>query len=189
METSKDMDFYQVSGGGVTFSGGEPLVQLSFLRALVEKHRQEGIHTAIETSLYCDFAAIDSLLGFVDLFIFDLKIIDEQKHIEYTGVSSASILANAEKLFQAGCPTIVRIPLVPGITDTEENISAMVRFLEKNNRNGILYVSLLPYHCFGDGKCNALGGRREFRPPHANPAIKDAVKHFQRLGIETKVGY
>jgi len=149
-EFMKDEIFYDQSGGGVTFSGGEPMMQAEFLSVLLEKCRNLGIHTAVDTSGYAPIEDYQRIYNLVDLFLYDLKIIDDDSHIKYTGVSNKLIHSNLAELASAGDKAIIRIPLIPEITDTDENLEATVNFLRPFD--SIRHICLLPYNAFGEDK-------------------------------------
>lgn len=141
----RDCLLYERSGGGVTFSGGEPLFQPEFLLAALEECKKRGIHTALDTSGFAPTAVLTKLASLIDLFLYDLKPMDEEEHRRYTGVSNRLIHENLKTLVKLGRPVIVRIPLIPGITDTERNIALLKAFLRELGR-GIQNVEFLPYH-------------------------------------------
>ena len=128
-ELEKDILYYNQSGGGVTLTGGEPLYQAGFASEILKACKRENIHTAIETSLYCEKETIAHISDYVDLFIIDMKIFDWAKHVQYTGNSNDIIKANFEYISKSGKSIIVRIPLIPNITDTEENKNAIEKFV------------------------------------------------------------
>lgn len=144
-----------LQNGGVTFSGGEPLWQSAFLfECLDELHGQ--LHTAIQTSGYCESEIFDKAIEKADYFLFDLKLIRDAMHKKYTGVSNQKILRNFSALAKSGKAFVVRIPLIPGVTDTVENITGMIEMLKDNN---VSYVELLPYNKMAGGKYKMLGRR------------------------------
>ncbi len=149
-EIRKDMPFYEHSGGGVTFSGGEPLLQAEFLEEILRLCKDAGIHTAIETAGNVHWETMERLLPLVDLFLYDLKAIDPQIHKTCTGVSNERILDNARRL-QEACPDklLFRMPVVPGYNDSQ--VGAAAEFAEPCR------LELLPYHRTGIGKYEALG--------------------------------
>jgi pyruvate formate lyase activating enzyme len=153
-EVEKDAIFYDESGGGVTFSGGEPLMQIEFLRALLERARRSGLHTAVDTSGYGPPEFFDSIYDLVDLFLFDIKLVDDGEHKKYTGVSNSLILSNLKLLARRGNKVLPRIPLIPGITDTGENLSRTVFLL--GSLGSVNRVDLLPYNRIGEGKYDRL---------------------------------
>lgn len=150
-----DRPFYQNSGGGVTLSGGEPLLQLSFTAALLAACRTEGIHTAIETAALAPWQDLAELLPLLDLVMIDIKAMDESLHRQVTGVGNARILANARRLAAEGVPLIVRTPVVPGVNDTPDAIAEIARFTAELPT--LLYYELLPFHPMAAGKYESLG--------------------------------
>lgn len=149
-EIKKDLLFYEESSGGVTFSGGEPLIQNQFLAEALSECKAAGIHTAVDTSGYAGKNLFTRIYDNTDLFLFDLKIIDEDRHKEFTGVSNKLILNNLRTLSKRGDKVIVRIPLIPGITDTEKNLSDISQFLMK--LENIKRIDLLPYNEIAESK-------------------------------------
>lgn len=128
-EIRKDESYYETSGGGVTLTGGEPLSQPDFSLEILKECKRMNVHTAIETSLFCENETLNRLLSLVDLFIVDMKIFDEKQHLRYTGKSNEIIKDNIRFLVSSGKNIVIRIPLIPGITDTEENKSAIEKFI------------------------------------------------------------
>jgi pyruvate formate lyase activating enzyme len=186
-EIERDMIFWDESGGGVTFSGGEPLAQPRFLESLLDACREKRINTVVET---CGLAKKDVLLKLsekVDLFLYDLKILDPLKHKKYTGLPNDSILANLEALARRRKPVVVRFPIIPEINDDSENIRQMAALL---SRLHLWRIHLLPYHQSGTEKYKRLG--LDFRleevkapPPSLVTRIAGA---FERAGFNVKVG-
>lgn len=151
----RDAIFYRESGGGVTFSGGEPFAQPLFLRELVAACNRMGIDITVETSGYFNWEEVQDILENVDTVFVDIKHMDDGVHKKATGVSNSKILANIKRMAQLSLRMIVRIPLIAGFNDGEDNISEVCRFLKQNACiNGI---ELLPYHFLGEGKREALG--------------------------------
>jgi pyruvate formate lyase activating enzyme len=172
-EVEKDRIFFEESGGGVTFSGGEPFLQPTFLEEALNALRTRGIHRAVDTS---GFVATDTLLRLsenIDLFLYDLKAMDDARHVRLTGVSNRLILQNLQALAERGADIVVRIPLVSGKNDGSEEIEAMQRFL---SNLGLKRVDLLPYHEIGLDKHQKLGGRAP-----AEPMATPAPEHLQRI--------
>jgi pyruvate formate lyase activating enzyme len=151
----KDRIFYEESGGGVTFSGGEPLMQPDFLIELLKECKSKDIHTVVDTSGFAEEKKIAKVAPQVDLFLYDLKIINDEDHLKYTGVSNQLILKNLVKLDELGKKIVIRIPIVPDITDTNVNLFAIRGFI--SYLKNILEVDLLPYHKTGDGKYKRFG--------------------------------
>lgn len=170
------------NGGGVTFSGGEPLYQGDFVVECIEKLKGR-LHTAIQTSGFCREDIFDKALDAADYFLYDLKLADDVLHRRYTGVSNSVILKNFEKLAARGKDFTVRIPLIPGVTDTVENITGMAGIMKKN---GVKYAELLPYNKMAGGKYKML--QREYRPDFDE--TKEVEIHgeiLEKSGIEYKV--
>lgn len=153
-EVLKDWQFYGNSGGGVTLSGGEPLMQPEFAADILRECKRNGIHTAIETCGYARWENYEKLLGWLDLVLFDLKQMDSKMHRKVTGVPNERILENLEKLVRAGKQVIVRLPLIPGINAHREHIEKVGRFCQELS---IAQAHLLPYHKLGVQKYEALG--------------------------------
>lgn len=149
-EVLKDTIFYDESGGGVTFSGGEPMMQPDFLLALLMACKEYDLHTALDTSGYAPFEDFAKIEPFVDLYLYDIKFINDDQHIKYTGVSNKLVLENLEKLATGNHDIIIRIPLVPGITDSDINLNEIIGFLGK--MKNIQKVSLLPYNKLSEDK-------------------------------------
>jgi len=143
-EILRDRSFFDESGGGVTFSGGEPLSQPRFLAAVLRACRQEEIHTAVDTSGYAPWTVFDALRRDVDLFLYDLKIFDAQRHRRYTGVANELILENLTRLARLGHAIYVRVPVIPGINDDEDNLRQIAAFVA--GQPGIQRLDILPYH-------------------------------------------
>jgi pyruvate formate lyase activating enzyme len=151
----RDKMFYQASGGGVTLSGGEPLLKPQFVGDLFEKCRRAGIHTCIETSGYVPESVLREVLPYTDYVLYDLKHMNSNKHQQYTGRPNATILSNAEIVAASGVETLFRMPLVPGINDDLQNIKETAGFLHRLGNNA-LRIELMPYHRLGKGKYEAL---------------------------------
>jgi len=154
-EVSKDKAFYETSGGGVTFSGGECMLQLEVLREVLKKCKENGIHTAVDTAGCVPWESFESVLPYTDLFLYDVKCFSESLHIEGTGVSNTLILENLRRLskeFEGDI--IVRIPIISGFNDSKEELARIVDFLQDIR---IFNVELLPYHKMGEHKYEAAG--------------------------------
>jgi pyruvate formate lyase activating enzyme len=153
----RDKMFYQASGGGVTISGGEPLLQPQFVYDLFEKCRRAGIETCMETSGYSDGSALRQALPYTDYVLFDLKHLNSEKHRRYTGKPNSRILSNAKIVAASGVETLFRMPLIPGANDDLPNIKETAEFLHGLGNNA--RIELMPYHRLGKGKYEALGRR------------------------------
>lgn len=154
-EVLKDKPFYETSGGGMTLSGGEPLMQIDFSEELLRQAKAAGLHCALETSGFAPFDHIERLLPFVDLWLYDLKAVDEDLHRELTGVSNERILANVRELHRRGVALLLRLPLVPGYNDRDEDLQAIAALARE--LPGTLGVEIMPYHRLGEGKLDRLG--------------------------------
>ncbi|MEW6399257.1 MAG: glycyl-radical enzyme activating protein [Bacillota bacterium] len=165
-EIRKDRDFYEESGGGVTFSGGEPLAQPGFLELLLKRCKEEEYRTAVETT---GLAKLEDLLRIsetTDLFLYDLKLMDDKEHRKFTGASNRVILDNLKALSLYHETIIVRVPIIPGVTDSEHNLLRLGEFL--SGLRSVREVHLLPYHRHGADKYTRLSRRYslpEMRPP------------------------
>ena len=156
-EIERDIPFYDQSGGGVTFTGGEPLYQIEFLREALDACKEMQIHTTVDTSGHAAWENIELVLPLTDLFLYDVKLMDAKKHIQYTGMSNKLILSNLSKLSQAGSHLLVRIPLIPGINDGPEDLTQCASYLA--NLPSLDGVAFMPYHDIGVAKYQALGMR------------------------------
>ena len=145
----KDEIFYQQSGGGVTLSGGEPFMQEEFSLALLKEFKSLGLHTAIDTCGYVSDKIMEQVLPFVDLFLYDVKSVDDKFYQKYTGVSIDPILENLDLLLKYEADLEIRIPLIPGITDTQKNLTDIRDYLIEKN---IFEATLLPYNYFVEDK-------------------------------------
>lgn len=153
-EIEKDVVFFDESGGGVTFSGGDPLLQPKFLSELLAECRERKIHTVLDLSGYCPYEALENIQELVDLFLFDLKAYSDDIHQQYTGVSNSLILNNLRSLSDNGNEVIVRIPIIPGVNDTAKELENMTRYL--SSLSNLRQVHLLPYHNLGVTKYEQL---------------------------------
>lgn len=149
-EIEKDRPFYENSSGGVTVSGGEPLAQKAFVGELLRRCQERGIHTALDTCGLAPWEDLREVAACADLVLFDLKVMDASKHERFTGVGNALILENLRRLDQEKPPLWIRIPVVPGHTDSRDNMEAIAEFLA--DLGSIQYVELLPYHRLGESK-------------------------------------
>jgi pyruvate formate lyase activating enzyme len=146
--------FYEESGGGVTFSGGEPLIQGDFLLACLKTLRKHKIHTAVDTCGFADTELILEVARCADLFLYDLKIMDEALHQKYTKAPLEPILRNLAAIDEAGSKIWIRVPVIPGINDDKDNIAAIGEFVSRLKNTRKLY--LLPFHRFGSDKYRRL---------------------------------
>ncbi len=187
-QVEKDRIFYDQSGGGVTFSGGEPLAQPDFLYSLLDACRERGFHTVVDTCGYAPMEDFDRIYDLTDLFLFDVKIMDSDSHTKYTGVSNGLVLENLRRLVKKGPKVQIRIPLIPGITDTEENIESVISLLA--NLPGINGISLLPYNRFGEDKRRRfkLDDRLGSLPTQPRVDVEAFAARFSSQGYDVKIG-
>jgi pyruvate formate lyase activating enzyme len=186
-EIEKDVIFWDESGGGVTFSGGEPLAQPRFLELLLDACREKRIHTVVET---CGLAKQDVVLGLSEkasIILFDLKTLDPAKHKKYTGVPNDAILANLEALAERNKPVVVRYPIIPEVNDDSENVSRMAALL---SRLHLQQIHLLPYHESGTEKYKRLNLDLRLEDVKVPPAslVTKIAGEFERAGFKVKVG-
>ncbi len=151
----RDKDFYEKSGGGVTFSGGECMLQIEFLKEILKACKENGIHTAVDTAGNVAFERFEEIIPYTDLFLYDVKCYNSEKHKHYTGVSNELILSNLGRLLEIGNAVWVRIPIIPTVNDTEEEMRDIKAFL--NTHRAPQKIELLPYHRMGEHKYAALG--------------------------------
>ncbi len=184
-EAEKDRVFYQASGGGITFSGGEATSQLELLDYLSGRLYDLGFRLAIETCGLFDFDAVLPILRRMDLIFMDLKHMDSQRHAFFTGVSNEKILENMKRLGETGAEIVIRIPVIEGVNATEENIRNSAMFVREYLPQA--KMELLPYHKFGFGKYEALGlplPSETFAAP-SKERMKDFLQIIHEAGVET----
>jgi len=184
----RDKMFYDESGGGVTVSGGEPLLRPAFVRELFELSRREQINTCIETCGYVDTEALLEALPFTDHFLFDLKEMDPETHRKNTGQTNDKILKSAALLIECGANVLFRQPLVPGINNSLENIEATARFLIGLGRNA-KKIQIMPYHRMGQSKYKALNLSYTMDGLEAadDEQVEAARKAYIKCGIDCSV--
>ncbi|MCK5700479.1 MAG: glycyl-radical enzyme activating protein, partial [Cyclobacteriaceae bacterium] len=154
-EILKDCLFHEESDGGVTFSGGEPLFQPDALLELLKKCKIHGIHTTVDTCGYAPWLNYEKIIPFTDLFLYDLKLLDPEKHLKFTGVKNELIIENLQKLLDRNVNVELRIPVIPGVNDSREEIQKFIDLLRNNIKNA-LKIHLLPYHNIADNKYQKL---------------------------------
>lgn len=191
-EILRDRLFFDDSGGGVTFSGGEPLAQPDFLAASLEACHREGVHTAVDTSGFCRREDLLRAARWTDLFLFDVKHMDPRRHRELTGVSNRRILENLEALAAVHQGIRIRVPVIPGMNDEPENLEATARFV--TSLPGVRRMDLLPYHRHGRHKRERLesvtGSQANgdaIRPPEPD-AVERLAGIVRHAGLETRIG-
>jgi len=188
LEIEKDSPFYRRSGGGVTMGGGEAAMQADFVTQFLRICKDHHIHTVMETSAFVTWKNLEPLLSRLDLIYIDIKHMDENRHIGLTGVPNHLILANARRVAQV-CPTIVRIPVIPGLNDSIDNILATARFAQELGGN-LVRLELLPYHKFGMHTYDELGKTyvlKDIEPPSDDQMDKLKEIAFS-AGIQVEIG-
>jgi pyruvate formate lyase activating enzyme len=185
-QAERDRVFIERSGGGVTFSGGEPMMQPVFLAEAIAACRAAGFHTAVETSGFGTIDGVDAVAT-ADLILFDLKILDDRRHRHATGISNRVILENFRRLASARRPIRVRVPLVPGFTDDDANVSAIGAFAASH---GLREIDLLPYHTAGAAKYARLDRPYALAEVPALPAnaVGPARARLEAYGLAVRVG-
>lgn len=186
-EVLRDRLYYRSSQGGVTCSGGEPLMQAPFVAALFERCQDEGLHTTLDTTGHGSARALTAVLEHTDLVLFDLKVMDDALHRQTTGITNRQVLRNARLVSDSPAQMIVRVPLIPGVSDTDENVTAIARFV-RELRPGIV-VNVLPYHRFGMNKYAMLDRAypmNDVQPPtHAR--VAQIVESFEAHGLACEI--
>lgn len=187
-EIEKDQLFYDESGGGVTFSGGEPLAQPHFLEALLTACNRREIHAALDTSGFAPAEVIESILPRLQLILFDLKIMDAARHVRYTGVSNRIILNNLTRIAAGKTSLRIRVPLIPGITDDDDNLTAIARFVD--TLKTVDGIDLLPFHRIGGPKYRRLGmaDRMAATDPPPPARLEDIKDRFESAGFPVTIG-
>ncbi len=187
-EANKDLAFYEESEGGVTLSGGEPLLQPHFLNTLLKELNKKEIHTALDTSGYAPRHIIDKIHKKVDLFLYDIKTLDDTKHKKYTGVSNKPILRNLKELARSGSQLVISLPIISNINDDEKNIAKTVEFI--SSLPSVSHVTLLPYHKAGIDKYRNLGKRYKLRgiQPPSSQKMKAIREQLEAHGLTVKTG-
>jgi pyruvate formate lyase activating enzyme len=193
-EIEKDRIFFDESTGGVTLSGGEPMFQTEFLLELLNELKQQGYHIALDTCGFAEHTEFKKILPYVDLFLFDIKLIDDNEHIKYTGVSNQQILKNLHLLFENQKKVIIRFPIIPGITDSTENINAIKSFLINSLIhqfiNSPIEIHLLPYHSIAKKKYqrflfeNKMADMKDMRKED----LIQLKREFEESGFSVKIG-
>jgi pyruvate formate lyase activating enzyme len=187
-EVRKDVIFYDQSGGGVTFSGGEPLMQPEFLLALLEACRAEEIRTAVDTTCYASQEVVRQIVQAADLFLCDVKHMNCERHKEYTGVGNDRILENIALLSRAGREVIIRVPIIPGFNDDRANLAATAQFVQ--GLKTVRRIDILPYNRGGLEKAGRLTDKVNLM--QAEPPTDDRMNEIAEVlrghGFEVMIG-
>ena len=174
-EIIKDKGFYENSDGGVTFSGGECMLQIEFLLDILKKCKENGIHTAVDTAGHIPFESFEKILPYTDLFLYDVKIFNPEKHKKCIGVGNELILENLNKLFKAKAKIWIHIPVISDINDSIEEMQLIKNFLDKNGKPE--KIELLPYHAMGENKYSAI----EKEAPRFTPPDNDMLNKLKAV--------
>ena len=176
-EILKDKVFYENSGGGVTFSGGECMLQIDFLEAILKECKSNGVHTAVDTAGHVPFECFEQIIPYTDLFLYDVKCYDSDKHRQYTGASNELILSNLGRLLKMGIAIWVRIPIIPTVNDNEEEMLNIKKFII--SCGSPKKIELLPYHAMGEHKYAAIGKQAQtFSVPS-----KEKISQLKRVFV------
>lgn len=187
-EVLRDMPYYRRSGGGITLSGGECLVQPEFSAAILAAAKEYGLNTAIESTGCADFSKIQLLLPHLDLYLMDIKHTNSEKHKAFTGVDNRLILENARRIAESAKKLIIRVPVIPTFNDTPEEIRGIAEFAA--SLPGVEEIHLLPYHRLGQDKYAGLG--REYTLKHISPPtdehMNELLKVALSVGLKAQIG-
>lgn len=186
-EIDKDSTFYEESGGGITVSGGEPLLQIDFVDAILSECKRRNIHTAVDTCGYAPRKAVENIMDKVDLFLYDLKMMNDAKHRRYTGKSNKQILENFKTLAENGNDILVRFPVIPRLNDDEDNVQKTADFILSH---GVKRICLLPYHRSGIEKYRSLGRRyklNSMKTP-SQQKLNSIKRQLEVSGLVVKTG-
>lgn len=189
-KAERDRVFMEHSGGGVTFSGGEPLMQALFLAESLSMLRDAGFHTTVDTSGYASRDDMRSVMPYTSLFLYDIKLLDPEAHMKFTGVDNNLIISNLDMLLEEGAEVILRIPVIPGVTADSEFMEQLRLFIESRRGSSIIAINLLPYHKTGISKYRRFGlpDRMETYSQISNGHLDDYITILQPLGIPVRKG-
>ncbi len=187
-EVVKDFPYYRRSGGGLTLSGGESLLQPEFAVALLKACKDYGINTAMESTGFAPFDTIKKYLEYLDLYLMDIKHMDRMKHMEFIGKPNDVVLENAQLIAQHAKKLIIRVPVIPTFNDTEEEIRAIAKFA--SSLPNVDELHLLPYHPYGTDKYRWLG--REYKLSHITPPSEEKMQRLLEVvkseGLKSQIG-
>lgn len=189
-KADRDRVFMEQSGGGVTFSGGEPLMQFDFLLETLQAMKTAGYHTSVDTSGHTSPERLRAIMPFTDLFLYDIKHLDPERHMHFTGVSNDLILSNFDMLLNDGAEIMIRVPVVPGVTAEKDYFEQLRSFIESRKTKKIREINLLPYHKTGSSKYRRfdLPDRMTGVSQVTNGQLDDYVEILEPLGIHIKKG-
>jgi pyruvate formate lyase activating enzyme len=186
----KERIFINESEGGVTFSGGEPMMQTEFLVEALKACIENGYHTAVDTSGYSSPENFLKIIPWTDLFLYDIKLMDDSMHMKYTGISNTLILSNFRLILESGKDIFLRIPVIPGFNDDRDNLNKLIQFVSDHRRLNLKRISLLPYHKIGKAKY------QKFNVPYrmidtefpSRQRMNELKEYFSETGILTRIG-
>jgi len=186
----KERIFIAQSGGGVTFSGGEPMQQPEFLLEALKASRENGYHTAVDTSGYSLPANYSAIIPYTDLFLFDIKHLDDDKHEKFTSVSNTLIINNFKMILDSGRDVMVRIPVIPGFNDDDVHLEKMKSFISENRADNLRKICLLPFHRIGSSKYKRMNipDRMNGVEPPSAARMNELKRFFAETGIRVKIG-
>ncbi len=187
-EVAKDMNYFLRSGGGLTLSGGESLLQPEFAKALLMTAHDYGINTAIESTGAVEFEIIEELLPHIDYFLMDIKHMNSEKHKEFIGKSNDLVLENAVKIAEKANSLVIRVPVIPTFNDTEEEIGEIAKFA--SSLKNVKKMHILPYHRLGQDKYEGIGRDyllKEIKPPD-DGKMAQLKRAAEKYGIECQIG-
>ena len=184
-EVLKDKPFYESSGGGMTLSGGEPLMQPDVALALFKRAHENGIHTALDTTGLAKWETIEEMLPYVDLVLFDIKSLDDRKHRKWTGVSNRLILENVKKIADSGTPLRIRCVIIHDVNFWDPDYAQGIVDFTKTLGDSVEGVDMMPYHNFGDKKYQKLGRKHFFKefPNLKKEDIQDYLAVIEKAGL------
>jgi pyruvate formate lyase activating enzyme len=185
---SKERIFFEAAGGGVTLTGGEPLSQPEFAIALLRECKRREFHTALDTSGFASPSVIMEAMPLTDLFLYDIKMMNSDRHREFTGIDNEIILSNLSKLSEAGAAIWARMPFIPGLNSGEENLKAVGKFL--SSLASVRQLNLLPYHSAAEdkhGRWNMKFALSGLRPPTEN-SLRNAAAVIEGYGVKVLIG-
>jgi len=187
-EVEKDRIFYDESGGGITFTGGEPLMQAAFLKETASLFKQNNLHLTLDTTGYTAHNSFKKCVAPMDLILFDIKHMDDIKHQELTGVGNKIIFQNLEYLIDSGKKVYIRYPMIPGFNDDKENLQKMSAYLKSLKK--IKRIHLLPYHKIAEGKYQKLGLENKMSGVEepSTEMRKKEKRYFEKNGFEIIIG-
>lgn len=179
-EAMKDKIFYEQSGGGVTLSGGEVMASqhMDYVEEVCRKLHENGVSVFIDTSGYTDYENLKRILPYVDVFLYDIKVMDPEGHKKYIGVDNSLILENLKKLSDEGAGLYIRLPIIQQVNATDEHIESVIHFLKENNIHA-RQVNLLPYHDIGKGKYASLD--MEYHDDEMSVPVSELMEHFKSM--------